>query len=103
MTLSNQSLKKEIQSLMSGARIFQANKCANCNLPLELPAVHFLCGHSYHLSCLPEENSGCSRCAYKFKWKLWRGVRARPYLTLAPAPTEEEFYRAVRERGGDDA
>ena len=103
MTLSNQSLKKEIQSLVSGARIFQANKCANCNLPLELPAVHFLCGHSYHLSCLPEENSGCSRCAYKFKWALEEGVSSRPYLTLAPAPTEEEFYRAVGECGGDDA
>lgn len=102
MTLSNQNLKKEIQSLMSGARIFQANKCANCNLPLELPAVHFLCGHSYHQSCLTEENGGCSRCAYKFKWWLWERVRDRPYLNLAPAPTEQEFFSAVCVIRGDE-
>ncbi len=30
------------------ARVFQANRCALSGAPLELPAVHFLCGHSFN-------------------------------------------------------
>ena len=32
--------------------MFQATRCSDCALPLELPAVHFLCKHSYHQRCL---------------------------------------------------
>lgn len=28
--------------------ICQASRCAACNRPLDLPARHFLCNHSYH-------------------------------------------------------
>ena len=30
------------------AKIFQSQKCMICTRPLELPAVHFLCGDSFH-------------------------------------------------------
>lgn len=52
---------------MNDARLYQTNKCAHCNLPLELPIVRFVCGHSYHAGCLSSDSPGCSRCAYKFK------------------------------------
>ena len=32
--------------------------CADCRLPLELPAVHFLCKHSYHQRCLRGGEAG---------------------------------------------
>ena len=64
---SNQGLKREIDDVLNGARLFQATKWSNCNLPLELPVVHYVCGHSYHKACVTGERDGCSRCAYKFK------------------------------------
>lgn len=90
---TNQRLKREIASIVNDARLYQSNKCANCNLPLELPIVRFVCGHSYHSSCLSSETPGCSRCAYKFK----------PYLKLPPAPTEQEYLEAVDDGVGSDA
>ncbi|CAG8474557.1 8204_t:CDS:10 [Ambispora leptoticha] len=40
--------RKEIEELKTSARIFQVTKCTLCNTNLDLPAVHFLCRHSYH-------------------------------------------------------
>ncbi|CAM4729884.1 unnamed protein product [Leuciscus chuanchicus] len=36
-----------------------------CNSPLELPSVHFLCGHSFHQHCLEsfaESEAECPTC-----------------------------------------
>jgi len=44
-------------------RAFQATRCTACNGPLGLPAVHFMCKHSYHQRCLPENESECPQCA----------------------------------------
>jgi hypothetical protein len=41
-------MKSELESLRTSARIFQLNKCSQCSQPLDLPAIHFLCMHSYH-------------------------------------------------------
>ena len=46
---------------------FKQTRCIGCGLPLELPVVHYVCGHSYHKGCLVDPSNGCSRCAYKFK------------------------------------
>ena len=32
----------------TSAKIFQGAKCSVCSRPLDLPAVHFLCQHSFH-------------------------------------------------------
>ncbi|RHZ69860.1 hypothetical protein Glove_277g41 [Diversispora epigaea] len=55
--------KKEIGELKSVARIFQVNKCTGCRGSLDLPAVHFLCKHSFHQRCLPESDRECPQCA----------------------------------------
>ncbi|CAG8621448.1 33609_t:CDS:10, partial [Racocetra persica] len=55
--------KKEIEELKTVARIFQVTKCSNCRGALDLPAVHFLCRHSYHQRCLPESDRECPQCA----------------------------------------
>ena len=55
--------KKEIHDLKTQARKFQFNKCSGCELKLNLPSVHFMCSHSYHLSCLIDNVNECQQCA----------------------------------------
>lgn len=49
------------------ARTFQASKCQNCKSPLELPSVHFLCMHSFHVRCLQDPEEGCPVCAPEYR------------------------------------
>jgi hypothetical protein len=60
-----QKLKTDINELRTSAKIFQLTQCSYCNKQLDLPAVHFMCMHSYHQRCL--ENEECARCANKNK------------------------------------
>ncbi|XP_078435860.1 vacuolar protein sorting 11 isoform X2 [Wolffia australiana] len=62
-----EAMKKEIQDLRSNARIFQISKCANCGFTLDLPAVHFMCMHSFHLHCLGDNEQECPRCAPDYR------------------------------------
>jgi len=56
-------MRSEIQELKTSAKIFQLNKCTYCGSALDLPAVHFLCMHSFHQRCLSEIESECPSCA----------------------------------------
>jgi hypothetical protein len=59
-----EAMRKEIEELQTSARIFQLNKCSSCNSPLDLPAVHFLCMHSFHQRCLVgDSDRECPVCA----------------------------------------
>ncbi|KAH6848167.1 hypothetical protein B0I37DRAFT_158371 [Chaetomium sp. MPI-CAGE-AT-0009] len=59
----------EIADLGSKPAVFQATRCAQCMGSLELPAVHFLCKHSFHQRCLrggggaDVEGEECPVCA----------------------------------------
>ncbi|GAA5991450.1 hypothetical protein JCM10908_005710 [Rhodotorula pacifica] len=57
--------RKEIQELSdpNAPRIFQVTRCSACGGQLDLPAVHFMCRHSYHQRCLGENESQCPNCA----------------------------------------
>ena len=63
-------------------RVFQVSRCSLCGAQLDLPAVHFMCNHSYHQryvsphlgglnfelifcleSCLPDNDTECPNCA----------------------------------------
>ncbi len=52
------------------AKVFQNSKDALSGGPLELPAVHFLCGHSYNARSLGENDQECPLCAPKFRQTL---------------------------------
>ena len=50
--------------------MFQATRCSDCGQGLDLPAVHFLCKHSFHQKCLKTGGPGqedlepeCPKCA----------------------------------------
>ncbi|KIH90744.1 hypothetical protein SPBR_00111 [Sporothrix brasiliensis 5110] len=44
--------RAELADLEAKPAVFQATRCSQCALPLELPVVHFLCKHSFHQRCL---------------------------------------------------
>lgn len=60
-------MKKEIQDLRTNARIFQLSKCTTCTFTLDLPAVHFMCMHSFHLRCLGDNEKECPECAPEYR------------------------------------
>jgi vacuolar protein sorting-associated protein 11 len=61
--------RQEIADLGSKPAVFQATRCSQCSAALELPAVHFLCRHSFHQRCLKagaqdaEGGGECPICA----------------------------------------
>jgi len=55
-------MRGEIYDLRTSAARFQHTKCHACQSPLELPTVHFLCMHSFHLRCLGENEAECPHC-----------------------------------------
>ncbi|XP_004856813.1 vacuolar protein sorting-associated protein 11 homolog isoform X1 [Heterocephalus glaber] len=58
-------IRQEIQELKASPKIFQKTKCSICNSALELPSVHFLCGHSFHQHCFEsysESDADCPTC-----------------------------------------
>ncbi|KAK6747355.1 hypothetical protein RB195_000512 [Necator americanus] len=61
-----QEVDKQIESLKFNVQVLQVNKCSACDTVLQLPAVHFLCRHSYHVHCFEsysEKPDVCPACA----------------------------------------
>ena len=56
-----------MSAVHSQARVFQSSKCALTGALLELPAVHFLCGHAFNLRSLGENDRECPLCAPQFR------------------------------------
>ncbi|KAF9874554.1 vacuolar membrane protein [Colletotrichum karsti] len=54
--------RAELADLGAKPAVFQSTRCASCTAPLDLPAVHFLCKHSFHQRCLRVEGE-CPQCA----------------------------------------
>ncbi|KAK6155310.1 hypothetical protein DH2020_009558 [Rehmannia glutinosa] len=61
------TMRKEIQDLRTNARIFQLSKCTACTFTLDLPAVHFMCMHSFHQRCLGDNEKECPECAPDYR------------------------------------
>jgi len=88
-------MQQEITTLRTRAQVFQNTKCFQCCLPLEVPAVHFFCGHSYHSYCVPADG-GCPKCSSE----------ALPKITLleqreAQAKNAEDFFKYLQGSSGD--
>jgi len=57
---------KQIKELSDPAnpRVFHVQRCSQCGDHLDLPAVHFMCNHSYHQRCIGDsETMECPNCA----------------------------------------
>jgi hypothetical protein len=57
--------RTELVDLSTKPAVFQATRCADCGQGLDLPAVHFLCKHSFHQRCLRggDGEVECPKCA----------------------------------------
>jgi len=77
-------------------QVFQATRCASCAGQLALPAVHFMCQHSYHERCLPEGAVDCPNC--EGRHGLVREVRRAGEGWLG---RQGEWKEEVREAGAE--
>ena len=65
-----EKMRAQIEELKTSAKIFQVMKCSLCRSPLELPAAHFLCQHSFHQHCLEgmtDTDTECPLCSSENK------------------------------------
>ncbi|KAF5367253.1 hypothetical protein D9757_011694 [Collybiopsis confluens] len=44
-------------------KVFHVTRCSTCGGQLDLPSIHFMCNHSYHQRCLPDNETECPNCA----------------------------------------
>ena len=51
---------------------FQGLKCHQCTSGLSLPAVHFLCMHSFHQRCVADSEQECPKCTQQYRQGSWR-------------------------------
>eukprot|EP00928_Gymnodinium_smaydae_P015516 TRINITY_DN15739_c0_g1_i3.p1 TRINITY_DN15739_c0_g1~~TRINITY_DN15739_c0_g1_i3.p1 ORF type:complete len:767 (-),score=132.22 TRINITY_DN15739_c0_g1_i3:64-2364(-) len=89
-------MQQEITVLRTQAQVFQNTKCFQCGLTLEVPAVHFFCGHSYHSYCTPADGK-CPKCSSE----------ALPKITLreqreAQARNTDDFFKYLRGGAGEN-
>ncbi|CAG9540227.1 unnamed protein product [Cercopithifilaria johnstoni] len=55
-------IEEQIDNITYKVQIFQMNKCSACDTSLQLPAIHFLCKHSYHAHCLESYSEKADYC-----------------------------------------
>ncbi|CAI2338202.1 unnamed protein product [Caenorhabditis sp. 36 PRJEB53466] len=55
-------LDSTVESLKFEAQVLQQSKCSACDTPLQLPTVHFLCKHAYHVHCFESYTDGTDKC-----------------------------------------
>ncbi|KAH9848923.1 hypothetical protein C2E23DRAFT_785321 [Lenzites betulinus] len=77
-------------------RVFHVTQCSACQGGLDLPAVHFMCNHSYHQRCLPQNETECPNCAREHG--IIREIRRNNERL---ADQHELFIAEVREGGFD--
>ncbi|KFG79655.1 putative PEP5 protein [Metarhizium anisopliae] len=66
LRVDTEKRRAEIADLGSKPAVFQATRCSDCGQGLDLPAVHFLCKHSFHQRCLrggEGDEVECPQCA----------------------------------------
>mmetsp|Transcript_31850 Transcript_31850/g.83140 ORF Transcript_31850/g.83140 Transcript_31850/m.83140 type:complete len:1035 (-) Transcript_31850:100-3204(-) len=90
-----EKMKEEYRVLNTSAKIFQASKCAICSSPLDLPSIHFLCGHSCHHRCLGDEETECSIC-----YEENNQVRQMVSSLAASASQHDRFFKQLK--GAED-
>lgn len=89
-------------------QVFQATRCAACGGQLSLPAVHFMCQHSFHERCLAESAEDCPNCRGRHALvrevreagEGWLGRRAEWREEVKEAGAEGEGWGKVAESFG---
>ncbi|XP_073283339.1 vacuolar protein-sorting-associated protein 11 homolog [Primulina huaijiensis] len=85
------AMRKEVHDLRTNARIFQLSKCTACTFTLDLPAVHFMCMHSFHQRCLGDNEIECPECAPEY-----RAVLDMKRSLEQNSKNQDRFFQQVR-------
>ncbi|KAK2960474.1 putative Vacuolar protein sorting-associated protein 11 like protein [Blattamonas nauphoetae] len=56
--------KQAFQHFYTQPTLFTSYTCCQCSQPIRTPLIHFMCGHSYHESCVSESRE-CPLCLPK--------------------------------------
>jgi len=56
--------REKYKTLKTKAQVFQRRDCISCKKKLDLPSIHFLCGHSFHEQCAEKDQDNRYECSY---------------------------------------
>lgn len=87
-----EQIREQMDNIKHRPHVFQESMCSGCKIELELPSVHFLCGHSFHVNCFEnfaDNNEGCPSCAPESK----RIVDQQRQMDEAMKTLDEDFSR----------
>ncbi|KAG2565669.1 hypothetical protein PVAP13_7NG132300, partial [Panicum virgatum] len=90
-TEETELMKREIEDLKTNVKVFQLSKCTACTFTLDLPAVHFMRMHSFHLRCLGDNEKECPECAPEY-----RSVMEAKQKLEQNARDHDLFFRQLR-------
>lgn len=61
--VDTQAMRADVEGLRTRPTVFKEIDCHRCTNSLTLPAVHFLCMHSFHQNCVADSDRECPICA----------------------------------------
>lgn len=85
------AMRREIHDLKTNARIFQLSKCSACTFTLDLPAIHFMCMHSFHQRCVGDNEKECPECAPEYRSVLEMKKRLEQNST-----SQDQFFQKIK-------
>ena len=59
--------KEVVQTLSTKNFVINQSKCASCGLEIDSESLHFMCGHSFHTTCLGDGDAFCPLCKNRFE------------------------------------
>ncbi|PSC75564.1 vacuolar -sorting-associated 11-like protein [Micractinium conductrix] len=83
--------RQQVERLQSEPVVFQSSRDSQTNAPLELPSVHFLCGHSFNLRTLGDGDAACPLCAAEH-----RQAQELRRSNAASATDKDTFFKQLR-------
>jgi hypothetical protein len=86
------AMKQQAQELTTRSTTFQNLKCHACTNGLTLPAIHFLCMHSFHQRCVVDNDRECPKCANDF-----RKVKEIKSQMRASANQHDKFFKKLED------
>ena len=80
-----------IESEDGEINLVRLSKCTACTFTLDLPAVHFICMHSFHQRCLGDNEKECPECAFEY-----RSVLEMKRNLEQNSKNQDQFFKQVK-------
>ncbi|KAL3981657.1 hypothetical protein ACH3XW_43935 [Acanthocheilonema viteae] len=90
-------IEEQIDNITYKVQIFQMNKCSACDTSLQLPAIHFLCKHSYHAHCLESYSEKADYCPACVQDKFNERIRSDKGQDFSTRSAYLQFQNEVKE------